>query len=257
VLSVLLMGLALNSLGIFLHEGLHGLLARNERLNHLLSFLVGFPILISATAYQTTHNDHHYDLGRKLDYGTYRQHLDKPALVWFAYWLQLTIGSVIYVLFIPLLALKSGSGRTRAIILLEYVLMGAGYAWILHKLPVSGLLLYWVYPLIVLNLLSNIRGLASHALGDVEDIYLSSRTISCSKLSALLFLHENYHLEHHLFPRVPSYHLAELHRLIRPRLPRALAAPSYPAFLRLFFRSALNRDLQPQGVEYPQGNPKS
>ena len=98
----------------------------------------------------------------------------------------------------------------------------------------------------MLNLLSNIRGLASHALGDVEDIYLSSRTISSSKLTALLFLHENFHLEHHLFPRVPSYHLAELHRLIWPRLPRALAVSSYPAFLRLFFRAALKRNLQPQ-----------
>ncbi len=253
IVGVLLMGIAMNSLGILLHEGLHGVLAADPRRNHLLSFLVGLPILLSASAYQATHNDHHYDLGRKLDYGTYRQHLHKPGLVWSAYLLQLFLGSVIYVLLIPVLGYRAAAREVRPIICIELAIIVTALVLAILYVPAPILLLYWLGPLIVTNVLSNIRGLASHALGDPEDIYLSSRTVTCSTPMEWLFLHENYHLEHHLFPRVPSYHLAELHRLIWPRLPRALAAPSYPRFLADFFGAALRRDLRPVGVETRQG----
>lgn len=246
--GILLMGVAMNSLGIFLHEGLHGLLAVDPRRNHLLSFLVGLPLLLSATAYQTTHNDHHYDLGRKLDYGTYRQHLDKPGLVWTAYFAQLILGSLIYILFIPVLAWKSGTRRDRLVIVVEYLLIALAFALFVRSVSLDVLLIFWLYPLLVVNVLSNLRGVASHAMGDVEDIYLSSRTVRCSRWMEWVFLHENYHLEHHLYPRVPSYHLRPLHQLIRDRLPRALEANSYLDFLRMFCRAARHLDLRPQGV---------
>ncbi len=246
--GILLMGLAMNTLGIFLHEGLHGLLASDPRRNHLLSFLVGLPLLLSATAYQTTHNDHHYDLGRKLDYGTYRQHLNKPGLVWAAYFAQLLIGSLIYILFIPVLAWKSGGGHARRVILAEYLLIALLFILFARSVSPSTLMTFWLYPLLIVNILSNLRGVASHAMGDVEDIYCSSRTVHCSRWMEWLFLHENYHLEHHLYPRVPSYHLRALHHLIRARLPRTLEADSYLDFLRMFFRAARQLDLRPQGV---------
>lgn len=237
LLAVLLMGLALNSLPIFLHEGLHGLLAGNARVNHALSFLVGLPILVSATAYQTTHNHHHYELGRKLDYGTYRQHMNAPGLVWLAYSIQLVMGSVMYMIFIPILGLRAASTRSRMMIVAEYAVISTAAVIVIAVVPRRHLLLFWVYPMLVLNVLTNVRGLASHALGDVENIYLSSRTVKCSRLTSRLFLQENYHLEHHLFPTMPSYHLPRAHRLIWNRLPEALYSASYLDFLRTFFRS--------------------
>jgi fatty acid desaturase len=251
ILGVLLMGLAMNALGIFLHEGLHGLLAKKESINHMLSFLVGAPLFLSASAYQFTHNNHHYDLGRKLDYGTYSQHFQNPLLVWTAYLLQLFLGSFIYVLVIPVLSFVQAPNRVRRVIAVEYLLMTALFAVFFYFAPLQVILLYWVYPLLVVNVLSNIRGLASHALGDPEDIYLSSRSVLCPKWVSILFLHENYHLEHHLFPRVPSYHLERMHDLIWPRLPLTLTARSYCDFLCMFFRASLHRDLEPQGVRTP------
>jgi fatty acid desaturase len=48
--------------------------------------------------------------------------------------------------------------------------------------------------------------------------------------------HVNYHLEHHLYPAVPHYHLPRLHRLLRDK--GALAAAEVrdaPATWRLVF----------------------
>ena len=250
-LGIVCMGISLNALGILIHDGLHGLLAESPRKNHLLSFLIGLPLGISATAYQVTHTYHHYELGRKRDYGTYQQHLRSPMLVWIAYFLQLLFGTILYVIFIPLLAFAAASRRLRVFIVLEYCVIGAVFALVYYSVSWQNLLVYWGYPLLVMTGLTNVRGLGSHALGDVENIYQSSRTIQGSKLVTLLFLHENYHLEHHLFPRVPSYHLSKVHALVWDRLPEALYSRSYMHFLLGFFGAAMKRDLSPLGVVCP------
>ena len=203
---------------------------------------------ISTTAYQVTHNHHHYELGRKRDYGTYRQHVRSSKWVWGAYFLQLFLGTPLYIALIPILSISAASARSRAVILVEYGLICASILLLFSFAEGRLLLVCWGCPLIVTMLLTNIRGLGSHALGDVENVYLSSRTIRGSRFVSMILLHENYHLEHHLFPRVPSYNLARLHALIWERLPQALYSRSYSHFFAGFFKAALRNDLRPMGV---------
>lgn len=251
VCGIVCMGLAFNMLGILIHEGLHGLLAERPRLNHCMSFLVGIPILASPTAYQVTHANHHFELGRKLDYGTYRQHFRKDAFVWVAYFVQLLLGTFLYILLIPPLAFRTASVRSRIIILAEYCVLLAIAVFLFRTLQAETLLLFWFYPLVVCSFLTNVRGLASHALGDVENLYLSSRTVRSSKWVSWLFMHENYHLEHHVFPSVPSYNLGKMNELIWDRLPEGLYSRSYSGFLFGFLRAARRNDLQPLGRVRP------
>ena len=249
--GVLVMGVAMNTLGILIHDGLHGLLAKSAAANHFWSFMCGLPLLVSACAYRKTHTDHHFEFGRAMDYGTYRQHLDKPALVWCAYLLQLVFGSVLYILLIPVLGMRGASARVRAMILIETILIAGFAVWLVKTFSAGQLMTYWIGPSLVMMALTNLRGLASHALGNPEDIYLSSRTVRSNALVRFLFLDENHHLEHHLFPQVPSYHLARAHRLVWDRLPRALYAPSYGRFLLGFFRSLGRFSLAPLGMVRP------
>jgi len=253
--GIVLMGVALNSLGILIHEGLHGILAKNPRLNHFLTFLCGVPLLISGSAYRATHRDHHFEFGRRRDYGTYRQHLDNRLFVWTAYYAQLCFGSILYILMIPGFAWRTASPKERAMILVDYAIIATLVALLFRFVALESILHFWIYPSLVLMVLTNIRGLSSHALGDLDDIYLSSRTVHASPLTEILFLHENFHLEHHLFPQVPSYHLKRAHRLVWNRLPRALYARSYPAFLLGFLKATLSLDLRPLGVVHPSRRP--
>ena len=251
IVALLLMGLAFNSLPIFLHEGLHGLLANNKRVNHLFSFLAALPLMMSSTAYEVTHTNHHIYLGRKSDYGTYKQYVKKPVFVWAAYLAQLLAGSFLYLAFIPILGFKSASNKYRAFIIFEYTIICCSFYLFFSNFSAEVILQYWFYPILVMTVLTNIRGLASHALGDVENIYLSSRTIDSSKLTAFLFMNENLHLEHHLFPSMPSYNLGKTHELIWDRLPEALYAKSYPEFLFQMAKAAVKNDLNTQGAIIP------
>jgi fatty acid desaturase len=65
---------------------------------------------------------------------------------------------------------------------------------------------------------------------------------------SFLLLNENYHLEHHLFPEVPSYNLPRLRALLNDRLPHSVEARSYSRFLAGFVARFLRGDESPMGI---------
>ena len=91
-------------------------------------------------------------------------------------------------------------------------------------LPVTkGMLVYvvmavvgsWVYPLLTVYL-------PHHDYGDTP--WTQTRTLRGRVLPAV-FLELTYHLEHHLYPQVPSHRLPELARRLEPVLRRAGVRP--------------------------------
>jgi fatty acid desaturase len=54
----------------------------------------------------------------------------------------------------------------------------------------------------------------------VDDYRLCCRTILLPGFIQFLYWHMNFHTEHHMYAAVPCYHLEQLHRAIRPDLPR-------------------------------------
>ena len=55
---------------------------------------------------------------------------------------------------------------------------------------------------------------------NVKDHRLSVRTVKLNPIFSFLYWHMEYHLEHHLFPMVPSYNLKKLHEVIKDQLPK-------------------------------------
>jgi fatty acid desaturase len=83
--------------------------------------------------------------------------------------------------------------------------------------------LLWVVPLVtVLQPILRLRAICEHgAVHDLSSPLTAARsnntsgTITNWVARAVLFPHHvNYHLEHHLYPAVPHYHLPRLHRLL-------------------------------------------
>ena len=81
----------------------------------------------------------------------------------------------------------------------------------------------WLLPLLtVLQPILRLRAIAEHAA--VTDLSSPLTAARCNRTSgslgnwfarSLIFPHHvNYHLEHHLYPAVPHYHLPALHRLL-------------------------------------------
>lgn len=89
-----------------------------------------------------------------------------------------------------------------------------------------GLLMYavlWLLPLVtVLQPILRLRAIFEHgAVDDLSSPLTAARTNNtggnaANRLARLLLFphHVNYHVEHHLYPAVPHYHLPGLHRLL-------------------------------------------
>ena len=63
-------------------------------------------------------------------------------------------------------------------------------------------------------------GLSENAL----DHKTNTRNVMVNPMIAFLCMNMHYHLDHHMFPQVPFYHLPKLHNLIKGQLPN-----SYPS----------------------------
>jgi fatty acid desaturase len=240
---------ALNAFVLLMHEGMHGILFARRAWNRAGSVIAGATFLMSFTAYRVVHTRHHKYLGDARDPDDYQNYVKNPAAIWALHFARLTVGSLLYLALIPIVALKHGTPRERERILAEYGILIAAYCAVLRFAPVSALAVAWFAPLLVVGTMTAIRGFAQHGITDVRDPYIASRTIMPHPMVRFLLLNENFHLEHHLFPEIPSYNLPRLHRLIWPELPRAVSSRGYLRFLGKFLRATPRLDETPIGLE--------
>ncbi len=99
--------------------------------------------------------------------------------------------------------------------------------------------------MLFINSMVNIRGMSQHTLLEAHhgDEIRGTRSILTNRVTAFFMCNENYHLEHHLHPGVPWYHLPRVHSALRDDLAHAGAPfiPSYFAFVRAFVAGSFRR----------------
>jgi fatty acid desaturase len=193
------------------------------------------------------HTRHHNYLGDPRDPDDYRNYLSNKPLLWSMHYARLILGPYLYILVIPMLALRYGSSLERRHIIEEYASLISIYILAGLFIPADFLFYLWFLPLIITAHMTAIRGLTQHGITNAQDPFIASRSIQANPIVAFCLLNENYHLEHHLFPEIPSYNLAQIHKLIWPRLPRVVTGTSYLAFLFKFFAATLRMDNKPIG----------
>jgi len=248
LLSVLAIGVAQHGLFILAHEAAHYRLLADRSLNDAVGRAIGMAGAVSMCTYRVIHRLHHNNLYTDEDpdtaiHGGYPRGV---AYLWkklaqdllglnawktLAYFFgapalnddtqraarplddtspQLRAAAradrwlvVAFHLAAPAIAFAFGGGRGLA----QYVVL-------------------WVVPLLtVLQPILRLRAICEHgAVTDLSSPLTAARTNRTwgSGLNvaarALLFPHHvNYHLEHHLYPAVPHYHLPRLHRLLRDK----------------------------------------
>lgn len=251
LIAIAVTALALNTFPLLVHEGMHGLLLPGRKANWLGSTLLGSAFLMSFTAYRVLHIRHHHYLGDPRDPDDYNNYARSPRAVWCLHFVRLAFGSLLYIFLIPVLALRFGKPAQRKLLCVEYTLLLAVYSVLLHSFAARDLFLVWIVPLLLVGTMTQIRGFAQHGITDAHDPYIASRTMLPHPVVAFFLLQENYHLEHHLFPEVPSYHLPRLHRELWPQLPRAVSGNSYLGFLRRFLGATPGLDTTPIGLTEP------
>ena len=244
--GVALSAVALNAFVLLLHEGMHSVLFRNRLANRWAGVLLGACVLVGFTAYRVMHLRHHRYLGDARDPDDYDNYSANPRVVWAMHFVRLTLGAYLYVLLMPYLAAHHGRRPERRRVLVEYGVLAVIWTAAAMLVPWHALLWCWLIPLALVAAMTNVRGFTQHGIADAHDPFTASRSMHPNPVVSFLLLHENLHLEHHLFPEVPSYNLMAVHRLIAPRLPRAVVGRSYLAFVGRFVAATFRR--RPPGV---------
>jgi fatty acid desaturase len=241
VVAAAMLGLALcqHGLAVLAHEAAHYRLYQTRWLNDLLGKLCGAPLGISMLGYRVIHRIHHNHLYEPIDpdlalmagYPRGRLYLLKKLLK------DLTGVTTFknYRYFRQSLArsksptanqsatdealadtssgLRKAARRDARLVGWAHlaaiaVAIGAGW-WRWY-------LLLWLLPLVtVLQMILRLRAVCEHgAVPDLSTPLKAARTtLAPFWVRWLIFPHHvNYHIEHHLYPSVPHYRLAECHR---------------------------------------------
>lgn len=259
VLAILIIGSRQLGLAILMHDGAHGGLSDNEKLNLFLSqWFCAYPVFAETRAYRRYHLKHH----------AHTQQAEDPDLVLSApfpvtrlsyrrkFWRDIT-GRTGYqqrkAQFLNALGDSSWPLRQRAAHFWDRLgpqcLVNAG---LFAVLALAGV--WWAYPLLWLTplltwmmVITRIRNIAEHAaVPDSNDPLRNTRTTHAGFLERLFIApyYVNYHLEHHLLFYVPCYNLPKVHAILArgPHAPRMEVQPGYAAVLRLATAKSNDQD---------------
>ena len=246
--GVVLMGIAQHSLFILSHEAAHYRLLSHRGANDVLGRLIGMSSGVSMCTYRVTHRLHHNNLYGSEDPDT-AIHGGYPRGR--AYLLRKLAQDIVgwnawktYAYFFGAPAINEDTQRAirplddtspqlrKAARQDRYWVVGAHIAMPLLAYALAGwhglvvYLVVWILPLMTaLQPILRLRAVCEH--GAVSDLSSpltaarSNRTLGNwpnRVLGAVLFPHHvNYHLEHHLYPAVPHYHLPALHLALQTR----------------------------------------
>jgi fatty acid desaturase len=217
-----------NALNVQVHEGSHGLLADDRRVNDLLcNWLAAYPTLYDVDMYAAVHVHHHNYLSEDGDLE--RQYYEVPvtrlgllaALLQDLFWITLvrrvrTIKDAL-----------AASGRMTVRRLLGHVIgrlvcmalmIGALTAVAGLRTALILYVLCWLVPLFsVFPIFIRVRTIAEHyAPPEDGDRIFVARTTDSSRLEHyFLGAQMEYHFEHHLFPSIPYPRLRLLHARLR------------------------------------------
>ena len=238
VAGYLLMGASLHALGVLMHEGVHGNLFRRRSLDRWAAFLLGAPTLVSGAAYRVTHRLHHQHNRTEEDPDEFGNYVRGPRLLSAFFYAWGVVGMAVFLAHVPIHAIRRGTVGERRQILLEYALLALLY-WSISVLVIragaGSLLLHgWLYPMLVVSVIVNVRGWSEHMLTRPGNALTQTRTVRSNRVVRFFLLNLNYHLEHHLFPSVPWYNVPRLHALLEEEL-RAKGAYIYRSYMRFLW----------------------
>lgn len=255
VVSVILIGARMHGLLILMHDAAHYKFSKSKTLNELVcKIFIAFPFFINFYHWRAVHFAHHRDTGgdEDPDWVAILNHPDYTLPMkakQFAYMLiqhmfgikfLLVLTSTKHTFLYKLLYLPNflfdvgriGSKRIDGKPSVYYtniqrIIIWGCYAALFFVLLKYSLfkyfLLFWVAPLFLwTHFITKLRSYTEHCGMKHQEAYTNSRTLYVSWFDIVCLGYSwnvGYHLDHHLFPSIPSYRLKELHNVIKTMSP--------------------------------------
>ncbi len=91
----------------------------------------------------------------------------------------------------------------------------------------------WLIPVLFTSPYNGLKSISDHHANDWEgNRYRTATTVQSNRFVTYFWNGLNYHLDHHLFPRVPGYNLPALHEHLSPHL-KERKAPVFKSYLKV------------------------
>jgi fatty acid desaturase len=235
IIGALLIGTRQHGLAVLAHEGAHHLIVRSHFWNDVLAnYFTTYPLTFTVQGYRTTHLQHHWYLETPEDPS--KVSVDKHPEEWT---FPMPVRNFVRMFVRDLLLLS----QRAAISLMKYLWDIPGGRWphvlriaIMHGIIIAvavwthhiwAYVLLWLVPLYTVTVACyRLRSVAEHSgIGpqserysrDVIDNLRTTRTTTGSGLSQYLLIPYNvsYHIEHHMFPSIPTFRLRDLHEQLK------------------------------------------
>ncbi|MEL6942440.1 MAG: fatty acid desaturase family protein [Bacteroidota bacterium] len=229
LLAVIILGARMHALAILMHDATHFSFLKKQKWNDLITdFFITYPVFTSIAKYRQNHLRHHRHLNSENDPDwvakltkrefTFPKTKREFLTTVFSY-LLLFQGAMDAYWFLKRFSggkkekdqkAKKDYARLVFFVLLFTTLTLTG-TWKYY-------LLFWGIPyLSTFFMFQYIRSVAEH-FGELayDHLLTSTRTVKATLIEQFFIAPHNvgYHLEHHLYPGVPFYHLPKLHELL-------------------------------------------
>jgi fatty acid desaturase len=250
LLAVAIIGSRQLGLAILMHDGAHGCLSADEKVNLFLSqWFCAYPIFAETRAYRRYHLQHHARTQQNDDPDlvlsapfpitklSYRRKFLRDITGQTGYQqrksqLLNAIGQADWPLSRRAAQFWDKLGRQCVVNAILFAALAAAGVWWAYPL-------LWLVPLLTwMMVITRIRNIAEHAVvPDKDDPLRNTRTTRANFLERLFIApyYVNYHLEHHLLFYIPCYNLPRVHRILSKShlSARMEVEPNYLAVLRL------------------------
>lgn len=222
ILAVMVIGARQLGLAILMHDGAHGILTQNQKLNMFLSqWLCAFPMMAETLAYRRYHLKHHANTQQPEDPDlvlsapfpitrkSFRRKMVRDLTGQTGYQQRKAqilnaLGASDWPLEQRLRHFWSRLGRATVAQLAIFAVLAAAGHWYLY-------FVLWLVPFLTWQqAITRIRNIAEHAMvPDNNDPFRQARTTMAGLLERALVAPYwvNYHVEHHLMMWVPCYNL--------------------------------------------------
>jgi fatty acid desaturase len=219
------------------HECGHNLAFKSRRLNEIFYHITSFMYNYEPIRWRWSHHHHHtYTLHTNSHYDHEIQ-ITKPTDLFFVLMMHLPGGNIFTFLFSHIETIKHALGLNSIVMkdcvpkeerpklrffarihMIIWILIISFSIYFQTWLPILYLLLPFLYGTTLINIIHFIQhaGLENNA----KDHRLTTRTVKLNTFLSFLSWNMEYHLEHHMFPMVPSYNLQRLHEAVKDQMPK-------------------------------------
>lgn len=217
------------------HHNLFPRAWQNDVFGHLFSLLFG----VSFSAARHAHLRHHWYNRTERDPDAYNVGARGP-LVWIQYYLVVFLGLPLaplhFGLLYPIAFYEKRALARHAAELLAYALVYVAlFRYVLAPAGIVRVTLeIWLIPLLFASPWNGLKSVSDHFANVWKgDRFHTATTVRTWAVWSFLWNGLNYHLDHHLFPRVPGYNLPRVHERIRHVLDER-KSPVFDGYFRVF-----------------------